>query len=417
MAFCPQCGAKNARKKIEAPSEEPKPVETKAQEPKTAEAVAPQAEEPKTAEAAPQQAQDLEKTVSGPKAVMPAQAPKEATPQAQEPAKEKKASKEKKAPKEKKVSAKGVKTSKDGLHRKPSGGKIFISLILCLLMFLAVIFTGVLFSVRSSFTRENIEKTLDSDHVKNFTLPSTKGKGEISLIDFIEEASGFDIEKSAGIEKKELAKFLNKSYVKEMIANILGDYLEYFTKGNAPAEFTEDDFIDFIREHNDDIYKLTGFSFVSMSSGIMNTKDIENAFKDLGTDEIDLNWLKEKTDFPFEAVKMILSLWTMIGLFTLSGVIFVLLLILHGKTMRSGVTFVGVTLTLSGIVLDVAAAIGMLKRESFQSNLIGTFVSPLFTKLLIFGSIVLVLGLLIVIFGRLICNVAAKSKAKKIANA
>ena len=313
--------------------------------------------------------------------------------------------------------AKAEKRTKNGLHRKPSGGKVFLSILLCILIFVALFGAGTLLSVRLGLTEKQVKKNLDSLDVEEITLPGIKSKEELSLVDFIEEASGFNFKKSAGIEKKELLKFLGKDYVKEMFTEYLTDYVQYFLNDKNPKKFTRDDLVDFIEEHNDDIVDLTGFSFCYVDprteKTVVYTKDIDRAFDDLGTDEIDVKWVEKKLNVSFDLIKFALSMITVLILGGVALILIILVLVLHGKTMHSGISFVGMTILLDGLAMAAIGGFGMLLRGKLNSNLLSAFASPLLTYLLIIGGGAFVLGLLIFVLGRAITNAAAVKRLKK----
>ena len=401
IAFCPNCGTRIVKEQTEEPkAEEKKPEEPKAEEKKP--------EEPKAEETKPEAPEAEEKKPEEPKA----EEKKPEAPEAEEKKPEEPKAEEKKP--EKKV--KEPKRTKNGLHAKPSGGKSFGSFLLCIVLFLAVLAAGAVLTFRMSFSEKQVNKNIDSLEISEITLPSSDWKEEVSLMDFLEQVSGFDFEKTAGINKKDLAKLMGKDYVVDMFKEYLNGYLQYFMNGTEPKKLTRDDFVEFIKEHNDDILALTDFSFCYKDANgkqQVYTVDIDNAFKDLGTDEVSVSWVEKKAGISFGPIKFALSIWGVAAFGALALVLIILLFIMHGKTMHSGVSFVGMTLLLDGIVMDVAAGIGLIAKGKFHSNLISTFAVPCLINMLIIGSVVLVAGLLIYACGRKICDGVARKKQKK----
>ena len=394
----------------EQPAAQPEaPVEQPAAEP---EAPVAQPEAP-VAQPAEQPAAQPEAPVAQPEA--PAAQPA-AQPEA--PAAQPVAQPEAKPKKEKKKG--GEKRTKNGLHKKPSGGKVFGSILLCILLFIALIAGGLLLSVRLSLSEKQVRGTIEGMEVREVTVPNLKNlKEESSIVELLEEASGFDFEKSAGIKNKELEKFLDKPYVKETLADYVVSYVQYFMGGSEPKELSDDDVVEFIQKHNDDIEKMTGFSFCYQNPMTGKEEvyrvDIDNAFDDLGTDEIDIRFIERKAGISFGPIKLVLSIFTMIAAYAIAFVLIVLLFVIHGKTPYSGFGFVGMTILLAGAATDVAAGVGFILLGKIGGTLVSMFAKPLLIDLLIVGSAEFVAGLLLFLFGRLICNAVAKAKQKKAA--
>ncbi len=456
IAFCPNCGTRIVKEENEEPkaeetkpeapkAEEKKPEETKPEAPKAEEkkpeeikAEAPKAEEKKPEETKPEAPKAEEKKPEETKAEAPKaeeKKPEETKPEAPK-AEEKKPEEtkpeapkaEEKKPEEMKAEApkaeekkpekkvKEPKRTKNGLHAKPSGGKAFGSFLLCIVLFLAVLAAGVILTFRMSFSEKQVNKNIDSLEISEITLPSSDWKEEVPLMDFLEQASGFNFEKTAGINKKDLAKLMGKDYVVDTFKEYLNGYLQYFMNGTEPKKLTRDEFVEFIQAHNDDILELTDFSFCYKDANgkqQVYTVDIDNAFKDLGTDEVTASWVEKKAGISFGPIKFALSIWGVVAFGALALVLIILLLCMHGKTMHSGISFVGMTLLLDGIVMDVAGGVGLIAKGKFHSNLISAFAVPCLINMLIIGSVVLVVGFLIYACGRKICDGVARKKQKK----
>jgi len=396
VVFCPNCGTRIAQEvKEEAkPAEETKPAEAPAKEP----AKDTKAEEPKKEE----------KPVEEKKA----EEPKKEEPKAEEPKKEEKPVEEKKAEKPKKEKPAKAKKPKKA---KPSFIVAFFSFLLCIIIFLATIGAGAIGSVRMSYSQSKVESIVESIDLADDTLPSLDLKKELGVVEFLSDAAGFDFEKSAGISNKDLEKFLSKSYVKEEVAEIAGGVVGYFMEGKEPEPISAKTFLDFIEKHNDDLLELTGFSFIythpETGQKVVYDVDVKNAFKDLGTDEVTMSYIEKELGTDFGMVQFGLSIWGIVTFAAVALLVSILVLLINGKTIRSGFSFVGMTLLLAGLVMDAAAGIVMLMHEKWIPGTIPCkFIDPLLTSVLIIGSAILVFGLLLFVIARAICSAAAKKK-------
>ena len=404
---------KTEEKPVEVKAEE-KPVEVKAEE-KPAEAKAEEKPVETKAEEAPVQVTpepvaEVNKTTEA-QTLQPAPAPQPAqTAPAPQPAPVSQPASDKKAT---------AKEKKKGLHPKPSGGKVFLSILLCLLIFLTTVFAGVLGTLRICLSEKNLRSTMEKMDVTQLTMPDLKGGEAKPLVDFLEEASGFNFEKTAGIQKKDLEKFLAKPYLLEKITDIVVGYVNYFMTGKEPDAITQKDFIKFIEKHNDDILELTGFSFVYKDPATGENKvydiDIANAFKDLGTDEVTPEFIEKSLGMSLDPVLFLLSVTALAIAVGVAVVLTILVLLLHKKTKHSGYSFIGMTFMLSGIALDVAILIGYLKDKKLGSNFVDAFASPLCKNGGIIAGCIFALGLCIFIVGRSVCTAVAKKKMKNAA--
>ncbi|MBE5861690.1 MAG: zinc-ribbon domain-containing protein [Lachnospiraceae bacterium] len=392
---------KEEEKPADAKAEE-KPVETKAEEAPVQVTPEPAAEVNKTAEAQPAPAPQPAQAAPAPQPAQTAPAPQPAP--VSQPASDKKAT---------------AKEKKKGLHPKPSGGKVFLSILLCLLIFLTTVFAGVLGTLRICLSEKNLRSTMEKMDVTQLTMPDLKGGEAKSLVDFLEDASGFNFEKTAGIQKKDLEKFLAKPYLLEEITDILVGYVNYFMTGKEPDAITKKDFIKFIEKHNDDILELTGFSFIYKDPATGENKvydvDIANAFKDLGTDEVTPEFIEKSLGMSLDLVLFVLSVTALAIAVAIATVLTILVLILHRKTKHSGYSFIGMTFMLSGIVLDVAILIGYLKYKKLGSTFVDAFANPLCKNGGIIAGCIFALGLCIFVVGRSVCTAVAKKKLKKAA--
>ena len=440
VIFCPHCGTRVAPE--EKPAEvklEEKPAEAKPEE-KPAEAKAEDKPTEAKPEEKPTEAKPEEKPTEAKLEEKPAEAKPEEKPaevkseekpteakSEEKPAEAKSEEKPTEAKSEEKpteakseekpAEAKPEEKKKTkGLHPKPSGGVIFLSILLSLVIFLATVGAGAIGSLRMSYSEQNLRKIFDGIDVSEATMPGADGQSEVSLVDFLEEASGFDFEKSAGISKQNLEKFLAKPYLMEKVTDIAVGYSQYFLNKKAPEPITLKDFLAFLEEHNDDLVELTGFSFVykdpSTGKNVVYDVDVKNAFKDLGTEEVTPEFLEEQAGFSFGKIQFGLSVFAVILLAGVAALLSILILLMNKKTIRSGLSFVGMTLLLAGLVMDVAAGAGLLLHGKLHGSLISLFVVPLAKNVLIVGSCIFGCGFLIFVFGRLICNAVAKKKQK-----
>ena len=428
ILFCPNCGTKIAReateekpaevkaeekpaeakaeekpaeakaeeKPVEAKAEE-KPVEVKAEEKPVEEKPVETKAEEAPVQVTPEPVAEVNKTTEA-QTVQPAPAPQPAP--VSQPASDKKAT---------------AKEKKKGLHPKPSGGKVFLSILICLLIFLITIFAGVLGTLRLSLSEKNLRSTMEKMDVSTLTMPDLNGGEAKPLVDFLEDASGFDFEKTAGVQKKDLEKFLAKPYLMEQITDIVVDYLNYFMNGKEPEAITKKDFLKFIEKHNDDILELTGFSFVYKDPATGENKvydvDIANAFKDLGTDEVTPKFIEDSLGTSFDLIIFILSVTALGIAVAIVVVLTILVLLLHRKTKHSGYSFTGVTFMLAGIAIDVADLVCYLKGKNL-GTFVNAFASPLCKNAGIIAGCIFALGLFIFVVGRSACTAVAKKKMK-----
>ena len=308
--------------------------------------------------------------------------------------------------------------SREQNGKKKRGGVGILTFFLCLLMFFGCLAAALSGALRLSYTENQVISMMNRFDAAKITIPSGSKGEEISVVDFLEKASDFNFEKTAGVKKKDLEKLLSKSYVSELAAKYVVEYVNYFFTGKEPESFTRDDVVDFVREHDDDFCELMKFRFTYVNPATKQrevyTVDIDNAFKDLGTDEITVEWIQEASGINLSLIRTILSVPVLVG----AGVICFLLLlivILIQPKKHKGIFADGMTLFLAGFVMDMAVEAGIFLWGAKKSSIVYFALSPLFHNLLIIGSTVLVIGLVMILLASKIGS-ADRKKQKAVSN-
>lgn len=308
--------------------------------------------------------------------------------------------------------AKDEKKKKKGLHPKPSAGVAILTFLLCLLAFVAGAAACISGALRLSYSGDKMAELMKALDIKETTFSTEAGSDGPTLVEFVENVSGFNFEKTAGFAKADLEKFMEEDFIRGTVTDILSDYVNYFFTGQKPKALTRDDVVEFVEEHDDDFFRLLEFRFTYMdpekNKRVVYTVDIDNAFKDLGTDEVTADWLAKQAGVNFGLIVTGLSLGALIGLAAVGVILLILVLILQKKTAYYGISADGRTLLILGVILDVAALCGMFWLGARKSSIFYLFLSPLTKNLLVIGSAVLVVGLFFFVIGRAICNAKAK---------
>jgi len=396
MLFCPNCGTKVAKETAEEP-----PVAQEAAEPEQKAAV----ESPVAQEAAEPEQKVAEESPAAQAEAEPEQKAAEESPVAQEAAEpEQKAAEETPAPQAEKTKA---------VLPKPSVGVGILTFFLCLLIFLTGSFACVSGALRMSYAGDGFAKLIRTLDVGSNTIRNKSGQ-DVSIVDYVEEVSGFDFEKTAGFSKSKVEEFFGEDFVMDEVTDLTAGYVNYFFTGDKPKALTRDDVVDFVAEHDDDFFRILQFRFTykdpESGRNKVYTVDIDNAFKDLGTDKITVDWLSEQIGFNLGLVSGALSVAALIGLGIACVLLVCLVLVAQKKTVYSGFAADGITLMLAGAVLDIAAVAGLFWLGGRKSNVLYLFCSPLVKNVLILGSVVLAIGILFFVIGRGIRS----SKAKKL---
>ena len=296
---------------------------------------------------------------------------------------------------------------------KPSVGVGILTFFLCLLIFLTGTFACVSGALRMSYAGDGFAKLIRTLDVGSNTIRNKSGQ-DVSIVDYVEEVSGFDFEKTAGFSKSKVEEFFGEDFVMDTVTELSAGYVNYFFTGDKPKALTRDDVVDFVTEHDDDFFRILQFRFTYQDpengKKKVYTVDIDNAFKDLGTEKITVDWLSEQIGFNLGLVSGALSVAALIGLGIACVLLVCLVLVAQKKTVYSGFAADGITLMLAGAVLDIAAVAGLFWLGGRKSNVLYLFCSPLVKNVLILGSVVLAIGILFFVIGRGIRS----SKAKKL---
>ncbi len=253
-------------------------------------------------------------------------------------------------------------------NRKPrmSFGAGFLSIILCLLLFVTSVCAMALFAVRSTVTREALEEAVEDIDITELGFPDEDGE-LMTLTDLITDTWG-DVLKASGMKARNVARAFDQPYLRDYVRDAVGNYAGYFLEGEELEPLSAAGVRKFLKKRADDLYDDSRGIIVYDDSGKkreetgmpafrLTGQDIEDLFDELGTDTLDEGFLSERMGIPVGWAAMALSptgFWALAGA---SGVLILLLLLIHLRRVRRGFRFAGWTLVPAG---GLTAAGGVL---------------------------------------------------------
>ena len=290
----------------------------------------------------------------------------------------------------------------DGIERR------FITGICCFCLILPLLMCSLSGALRLSYSEKKIDALLGKISVRETAFPSLYSAEEISLVDFLEEASGFDFENTAGISKKDLEILLEKQYFKDFLSTYLKSYSRFFFTGEEPLAFTRDDLVEFLKEHDDDFCEIIKFRFTypnpKTKERVMYTVDIDNAFRDLGTDKVTLQWVEWKLGVNFKPVVRFLCIPLLILTSVLSIFFTVVILLINGKERATGFLVNGIVYAAIGFAFDAFSLGNLVGLAGTRGNILYLMESPFHKNVMIFGTVYLIFGIVMLVNAGAVLN-------------
>ena len=288
-----------------------------------------------------------------------------------------------------------------------SFGKSFLSVLLCILFVLIGLCASVLGVVRRNLDGNRVRAAIVKIDVPAIEMPGEDGD-TVTLGEYFEQTIEMDLDDAYGIDKKGLERLLNASFVKDYIGERLGNYTSYLLGKEELNPLTRNEVIDFFRAHNDEIERITGYSFLDTERDLTNyyngsyqtSYDLDSIFDSLGSRELDESFLREKTGSWFDVVRRVLSETALLVLIGLSALCLVLLLLVLIRHLRSFFCRTGVSLTVLGGLDLLLGGGGLLGLRATKIGLLYEPLDPIFTGLLIIGSALIVGGILLIVLRR-----------------
>ena len=310
------------------------------------------------------------------------------------------------------------------LPAKPSGGKRFVAVLLCIFIFLFGLLASLLGSLRWAYSENGVRNLVENAELKDMTLPPD----DKSLSAAIMEGSGlggvegFDYE--YGINEDELGEILDEDFVKDEISDRLAGFSRYLCMMDEFPTIDLEEIaetiekprnMDVIRKHA----RADGNPFVE-------AEETELTFVDR---VFNVNELKQKYDLPggkritelvvrdqiqesvgFDALSLLVPVTSLWGFLILCGVVLALLallFILLRHYLRSAFTRSGVTFIILGLLVALLGGglyVLMNLTPLFTANVFATVTNPLSFRAMIVGGGILALGLVFVLALRPLCK-------------
>lgn len=292
------------------------------------------------------------------------------------------------------------------MQRKAPFGLRLLSVVLCVLVVIVGLCTTLLAAFRWSFNPDALTELVYDLDPEEIRMPNENGDS-ITLAEFIDAQSEVDIEKEYGITHEELTRVISAPFVKNFVGSVLSDYADYFLNDAPLQPLTRDRVVDFLRENDYEIQRLTGYSFRDYeqdynyySDRYNEEYDLDSVFEAVGSRNIDPAFLESKLGVDLGLVKFLLSGLLLALLIILSVILLVLIFLTLRRYMRSAMTRSGVSLVVLGGLDVVLGGGGMAALAITKLGIASAIVNPMLSKLLILGGILLVLGIVLILLRR-----------------
>ncbi len=285
---------------------------------------------------------------------------------------------------------------------KPTALTTVITILLSICLFITSFFAIVIFDVRNAVKEDNVEKLLDNIQATDL-LDSTKSATNSDLDRFYNNMSS-----KHGIEMADhqLNNFVNRSTVKEFIADKIGDFCEDFFEDEAELKITKREVVNLL-QRNSTVIK-DEFGVYLMDSELQEIADW--IFNEDELVIIDTATLKNSTPALYYILTIGFSYVTMAVFIILSALIIFFMI---KNSFSQAVCGVGIDFIifggLTGLVAMLAAWITPLWETICADSFIGMIIGNFMAVNALISVILLVLGIaMLVIRGLIIKHRANK---------
>ena len=316
-----------------------------------------------------------------------------------------KAPKPPKAPKVKKSSGK-----------KPGGVTVFLTVLLSIFLFVLVLASSVIFTVRYITLPQNIEKIVDTVDIEDtinelVTFKDSKGK-KINFAEYISAYAKNELD--VKIKESKVDDLLKTPLITDFITEQIVKYVDaLLTGGNAAIE--RDDVEDFLKDNGELINKKLGIELededLEAIAAKIITDKIENQFK--------LSSIKKgmkDLSFVFIVAQIGLSYITLAALVLLSALIIFLMFL---NKPSQAVLSMGIIFIIIGFIYGAGGLVSMLIPDILDAIIIVQFIENIISFvtsfILIFAAILFGSGVVLLIIRAIVlaCISAFEKKKRK----
>ncbi|MBQ6430378.1 MAG: zinc-ribbon domain-containing protein [Oscillospiraceae bacterium] len=395
MLFCPDCGRPIGSLQTPEPEAAPQPVEQQPQQPAWEQPQQPTWEQPQQ----PTWEQPQQPTWEQPQ--------QPAWEQPQQPVWET----PRKSP--------AVKASKAKVpHKKPGAGVAVLSIFLCVLLFLTGLYAALLGTVRMTFNERGYEAMMNDYDASEMTANSLKNGEVVPFTEFLEEVCGVNFKKDYGIKDRDLAKALNKPFVRDFLSKMLTSYTDsLFNNKSLRHALSKDNLVEFFEENDKELYGITGYSIFHLGysydrgrTASADMTEIDTLFANLGTEQVTWKWIEKESGINFTLISYFLSVFALIGAIVLAAAFIALIFLANRKSVYSAFSFTGMTCLILGGLLALIAGVGLIYSAITKNSLIKLVANPFALRLLLIGGVILAIGLIFFVACRKIYDAIARTK-------
>lgn len=294
-----------------------------------------------------------------------------------------------------------------------SVGRVLLSLLLSLVLVVFSLAAIIDAGLRCYLYSGSIENYLSGFAASSITLPGMDGQS-ISLEDFLEDITDGDFETLYGIPAEDAVAFFESDTFHDFLRDTAANYMNYFTKGGKLKNpLSKDMLLDFIEENDDEIYELTGYTFMREIDGKrtdeLDLDMLEQTFDNMRWEKFDAKALTDLLGFDPGRISLVFTLGFVICLAAAAFLLAVLICSVN-RWRSLGFSFVGISLALSGGSLTIVAGISCLALRILNFTVLQGLLNPLILNILLFSGPTFAAGLLLAIISS---SVRSRKKTKK----
>lgn len=306
---------------------------------------------------------------------------------------------ERPAPVQPQAEVKKGKKEKKNKSRRRGVFRTIMAVLVCMLVFAVACSAMLVMGMRGFVTEDNLQNTIhdvvqDLDNIPAAGISDELGD-DATLMDAI---IGFADENGVDLSKKDIEKFVEDSELVDAVCEKLAAYVTDIQEDGSEASLDKEDFEKLLKKDRELVYEVMGEDLSDRE-----IEQIAQAVEEAGILEVtNAKELKQELSPVYYGVRYGLSLWSVVALWVVVGLLVLLLAAINRWSMARTTGDVGITLTAAGALILLAVSFGPVLVGELLSGLpfgemIGSLASSLTGSWVLSCLIVLGIGVALIL--------------------
>ena len=262
-----------------------------------------------------------------------------------------------------------------------------LSIVLCVFFFLFTLSAMGMGIARSVLSEDGVKKICNDIDLSKIQI--RQNGVNIAVPDLVLSIVDEKAINKYGITRQDVVNVLNNATIKKYLENFVNEYVQYVAFGKAPKLMYTSEIIGLIKDSADIIYNMTGYVFTDS-----DFRSLENEINNGSMEFLTAIGIERLIGFSPSIISAVFSIPVLIILIVLSVSMLALLLICNNMRVKYLFAYCGITLSVLGAMLLLAALALLILPIVFGFYLLEVLRNALIFKFLIPGSAAFAIGMI-----------------------